>query len=298
MSKFIFSEAHQFTTVSDVFSEDEFIARHFTKPGNPKRAKDSFLNHTLKNSKMSAILKQLSTMRNGLTHDRNGVPIVDCGVFMGIFSIAMSVLSEKLQIKTNLSAFEANPLLERTIRENFDLYGADVDLHMQGIGDDYTSLEFVYRKGGLIDGTVFNTAEKKQSDFETVQCDVIPLGKALPASAFPGLVKIDIEGNEPNAFRSIMNDKTLLSNVFIVEFAPWQSKVKINDQLTFGEFLLQNFNVLNMDNWMSKAPLRHLEDLAKLDELIEGQLRKHNTDLLLIPRCLPEISATMLAYCE
>jgi FkbM family methyltransferase len=214
--------------------------------------------------------------------------ITDIGVFMGNFAVAAALTADRLGIARTLAAYEANPELIAPIRRNLALYGLEgqVTLHNNGIGGQRGTLEFSFRPDGLIGGSL--AVAPADAARARVACEVLPLAEVLSADPAPGLVKIDIEGVEPDAFGSIAADPDRLANAFIVEFAPWQAGRRLGGT-TYGAFLLEVFDVYNIGNWLWVPFLEPVPDAAALAAVCEGKRRQHNTDLLLLPRALPEL---------
>src|SRR5690606_23120472 len=117
------------------------------------------------------------------------------------------------------------------ILANLALYDVSAKVHGAGIGGAYGMLSFKHKADGLIGGTLFKPDSKNGLDgYVTVECEVIPLAAALNPNMGPGMVKIDIEGNEVAAFNSIAADAERLNNVFIIEYAPWQGQQAVGDE--------------------------------------------------------------------
>ena len=277
------SEALNFTSTSDVYDQDDFTSSHFRPVYDIVESAEIYLEHIRRTRKLHAIL---STLNQWLSDPSKPVHVLDCGVFMGTFTIAAALVARDLGIATNLIACEANPLLEQPIQKNFELYDVNAKLQINGIGSKYGQLEFAYRDGGLIDGTFHHIANKKKGEHGSIICDVIPLNSVIPDTAQVGLVKLDIEGNEPGAFSTISHNENQLRNIFVVEFSPWQQKARLNDHLSYGEFLLTNFAILNAENWASAKPLTRLDTEKALETCLQNQNRHGNTDLIFVPKTL------------
>ena len=110
------------------------------------------------------------------------------------------------------------------------------------------------------------------------------------------LVKIDIEGNEPTAFKSIVgNEASLTNNIFIIEFAPWQTDQSFGDGDTFGGFLLDNFDIYNIGNWAAARIESQITLKQDFKNCLSASNRQWNTDLLLIPKKMRNLGEALMA---
>lgn len=285
MSDLIYSAVGCFTSVRDPYMGDRFVARLFRPGGEAATARtrfDAFLrDRKLIPLLLSGIARDRATIGDGAA----AIPVIDCGVFMGNFSVAAALQAARVDLDVEITAYEANPALVGPIRDNMALYGLDIAVHANGIGGDYGTLKFAHSEGGLIGGTLFMPGRKQESGpgATTVDCEVIPLCDALPPELAPGLVKIDIEGNEVAAFGSIANDPGRINNVYFVEFAPFQARLPIGDT-PYGEFLLAHYAVFDVGSWLWTPHVHRLTDVAALENCLKERAgRAHNTDLLMIP---------------
>ncbi|MCW5724834.1 MAG: FkbM family methyltransferase [Maricaulaceae bacterium] len=233
------------------------------------------------------LLEEIARFRG----DVNSIPIVDCGVFMGNFTIAAALLAEHAELELSITAYEANPALLEPIRANLALYNVSAKVHCAGIGGAYGVLNFVHKADGLIGGTLFKPDSKRGIEgYVANECEVIPLAAVLDPSMGLGIVKIDIEGNEVAAFNSIAADAGRLSNVFIIEYAPWQGKQAVGNQ-TYNEFLLQHFDLFDVNNWLWVPSLQAISNAAALEQcMVANKTRTHNTDLVLVPKEMTTLS--------
>jgi len=313
MTDLIYSAVGQFTSVRDPYLEDHFVARLFRPGGDAATARARFAAFLKDRPLLPLLLAGLARARAAIGDGAGAIPVVDCGVFMGNFSVATALQAARAGLPVEITAYEANPALADPIRANMALYDLEVAVHANGIGGDYGTLKFAHAEGGLIGGTLFmpNRKEETGPGATTVDCAVIPLRDALPPELAPGLVKIDIEGNEVAAFGSIIGDAGRINNVWFVEFAPFQARLTVGASgggasgggasaggasagggMCYGDFLLARYAVFDVGSWLWVPHVRRLRDLAALEDCLKaGDARAHNTDLLLIPQDMADLVA-------
>lgn len=294
MDNLIYSAVGCFTSVRDPYIGDRFVAEMFKQDGQAAEARQRFAGFLQTRPLLPLLLEEIARFRDD---DANPIPLVDCGVFMGNFAIAAALQAERAGLELSITAYEANPALIAPIRANLALYGVTAKVRGAGIGGAYGTLNFVHAAGGLIGGTLFMPDSKKKSgdDYVTTACEVVPLADVLVPDMGPGLVKIDIEGNEVAAFNSIATDDGRLNNVFIVEYAPFQGRIAVGNE-SYNDFLLRHFDVFDVNNWLWMPSLRALPDAAALESCMEAHKnRAHNTDLALVPKAMTALSARLAA---
>lgn len=293
MEDLIYSPVGRFTSVRDPYMTDRFVSGLFTQPGVAAQARPRFGQFLETRPLLPLLLQEIAAAGSGAAP----LEVVDCGVFMGNFAIAAALQADRVGVPVRLSAYEANPALAAPIAANLALYGVEADVHARGIGGAPGKLEFVHGADGLIGGTVYHADRKRSgaAGTTTVECEIIPLKDALSGTPVPGLVKIDIEGNEVDAFGSIAGDAARLNNVFLVEFAPFQGRLPIAGT-TYAEFLLAQFEIIDVGNWLWVPVWRPLADARALADCLTGERsRVHNTDLLLVPKALTALRARLAA---
>jgi hypothetical protein len=169
--------------------------------------------------------------------------------------------------------------------QNFRLYDSNVSLHWSGISDLSGRADLVVSSRSTIGASLKTEHHHINGISDIFNIPILSLANALGSPQAPSLVKIDIEGLEVPAFRSIHNNPSQIQNVFIIEFAPSQCNQMISGSLTYSDFLLANYRIYNIGNWSwysSLTPLETENDLIKAD-LGNGGF---NTDLLLIPKAI------------
>jgi FkbM family methyltransferase len=291
MTDLIFSAASRFTSVKEPYATDKFVAQNFKDGGSAGSAAKDYEEF------LDTRRPLLTALLHGIAEANGASPIrvVDCGVFMGSFGITVALQARKIGLSVDITAFEANSALIRPIQENYSIYGVNASLHAFGIGGKRETVEFVYPTDGLIGGTAFNVDNKKHVDFVSSACEIIPLKEALSASPLAGLVKLDIEGNEVAAFLSIADDEARLNNVFIIEFAEYQAQRKFGET-TFGSFLLSQFDIFDVSNWLWVPFVRRIADMDSLSSVKDTKSnRAHNTDLVLVPKSMAGVSSQLAA---
>jgi FkbM family methyltransferase len=292
MADLIYSAVGCFTSVRDPYVSDRFVTEMFQQEGRAEDARARFAAFLATRPLLPLLLEEIARFRG----DDDPVPVVDCGVFMGNFCIAAALQADRLGLDLAITAYEANPVLVGPIRDNLALYDVQAKVRGAGIGGAYGTLSFVHAAAGLIGGTLLMPdSQKANGDHVTVDCEVIPLAEVLVPDLGPGLVKIDIEGNEVAAFGSVIGDAGRLNNVFIVEYAPWQGKLMLGGE-SYNDVLLRHFDVFDVNNWLWVPSLRPLRDAAALEHCMEAHKnRAHNTDLVLVPKAMTALSARLLA---
>lgn len=287
MPDVIYSSVGCFTSVREPFIQDDFVRSIFKQVIPAEEARQRYAAFLTDRPFLPMLLEALAAEGQG------PVGVVDCGVFMGNFAIAAHIQAERAGVPVRISAYEANPALIDPIKANFDIYGVPGAVHGNGIGGEYGVLEFVHSPEGMIGGTVFAAKSKRRErdTYQSTSCEIVPLSAALADDPAPGLVKIDIEGNEVAAFSSIAGDANRLNNVFITEYAPYQGRHEIAGT-TYDDFLLQHFAVYDINNWLWFPYVRPLTSPEAMARVMEAHpSRPDNTDLLFIPRKLTGLIA-------
>ena len=289
MTDVIYSSVGCFTSVREPFIQDEFVRSIFKQVIPAEQARQRYAAFLADRPFLPMLLQALAAEGQG----EAPVQVVDCGVFMGNFAIAAHIQAERAGVPIEISAYEANPALIEPISANFAMHGVTGQVHGNGIGGAPGVLEFVHSPAGMIGGTVFSTENKRsgREDYLTTQCQIVPLSDTLADRPAPGLVKIDIEGNEVSAFSSIVADAHRLNNVFITEYAPYQGRKAIGST-TYDAFLLRHFAVFDINNWLwfpYARPLTSPEAMARVMEAHPS--RPDNTDLLFIPKAMTDLIA-------
>jgi FkbM family methyltransferase len=297
MTDLIYTPVGQFTSVRDPYMDDRFVAGLFRAGGDAATARTRFGNFLKDRPLLPLLLRGIARARAEIGDGAAAIPVVDCGVFMGNFSIAAALQAAREGLPVEIAAYEANPALADPIRANMALYGVAVAVHAHGIGGAYGTLRFAHAAGGLIGGTLFNPDRKEAAGpgATVTECAVIPLRDVLPPELAPGLVKIDIEGNEVTAFASIQGDAGRINNVWFVEFAPFQARLAMAG-VDYGTFLLDHYAVFDVGSWLWAPQMRRLGDTAALEDCLRAAgSRAHNTDLLLIPHGMADLVAEVAA---
>jgi len=248
-------------------------------------------------------IKHMNVLSRTLDHLRNlngmcEVSIFDVGVYMGTFSIFASRICDDLQLTPQITCVEAMEVLKDSINANFLNYKLDsVTLILAALSDaDGENLTIGTRKGGLIGSTVVRPEIKAGNDGTLVEVESLSLHTLLDrARTTHSLVKIDIEGNEVRAFNSISdNEAFLANNIFIIEFAPWQTDQSFGDGDTYGGFLLDNFDIYNIRSWGAAQINSQITAKQDLKNCLSNSNRQWNTDLLLIPKKMRNLGEALM----
>jgi hypothetical protein len=157
------------------------------------------------------------------------------------------------------------------------------------VGDnDYKNVRIGVRKGDMIGATASNPEKKAGSDGNIYEVESVSLASIVQElHEDSAIVKLDIEGNEVNAFSSLVNAG--LDNkrfVYIIEFNPPQINRIVGKGETYGQFILSRFSVFNLGSWNTHNPevkSLQLTTYSDLENCLSGGTRSGNTDLLLIP---------------
>lgn len=294
MADVIFSPVGRFTTVRDPYVQDDYVQKLFTKVTLPSEARSRYKSFLVDQPLLPLLLTALA--EDAAAQEK--VEVVDCGVYMGNFTIAVDIQAEAAEVTVALSAYEANPVLQTPIAANLAMYGVIARLEGKGIGGAHEMLEFAAPQDALIGGTLYDIAGKTSNPERHVTLTpvpVIPLSAALSPEPAPGLVKLDIEGNEVDAFRSIARDPARLNNIFCVEYAPFQGHHSVAGQ-SYNDFLLDHFAVFDINNWLWWPYAHRLATPEALSRVMQDHpSRPVNTDLLLVPKAMELLIAEIAA---
>lgn len=275
----LFEKDSGFTTVRDPYIQDEFVANRYVDTKNAIDAAGRFLKVLERNKFLHGLFETLAA---GQGHEQQDLEILDCGVYMGMFTVACGLIAAEKGIKVRLRAYEANPALIQSIRNNLELHGVTAELQNSGIAGVKGTMEFVYATGRMIGGTLFNPDAKKSGDYSSTQSSVLDLASVLQDEARLSLVKLDIEGSEVEAFASIKTRRSKCENLFIVEYAPWQGEMQFGET-TYAEWLLSEFAIYRLGSWAHCSEVVRIATVEELQNSVNLGRRSFNVDLLLVP---------------
>lgn len=272
--------AERFVCVAEPYIWDEFVKAHHRsiRPEEVDLLIPIYTREVLKNKLLEGLVTDLKA-----SNGSNKLHIVDIGVYMGVFSIAMAAVSKQAELAASIHAYEANPVLVPAIGKNLQLHGVRASLHFNAIGRSRGKQDFVVGHGVAIGGSLVNSGTKNREDFSSYTVDVLPLSDVISDDDDLALVKIDIEGYEVLAFSSICRNKEKLNNIFIVEYAHWQGSEEVEPGVPYNEFLVHNFSIFNVGNWAWSTGVVCIEGVQSLNDCTLGN-GGHNTDLLLITK--------------
>lgn len=294
MNKKVIARSSGYISVLDPYNIDTFVKSEYSEDVNIDQKYGEYLKFINIKSDISKIIKEVIAYNKKL---ENSIPlcIIDCGVFMGTFSVAAGLVAADAGAETRQYAYEANQALIDPIRMNFAGYGLDIAVHNNGVSGAKGTLEFAHSSTGIIGGSLIGAADRG-SEYTKQVCEVLPLSDILDDHETLSVIKLDIEGSETGAFNSISDDRRKLSNVFIVEYAPWQGAVKLDNGQTYNEFLICNFDILDLKNWMfSQAAV--IDNVTALERIVENQPSRPNSDIALIPKGAGQIFDNLKAQC-
>lgn len=284
----IINKSSRFISVADPYRSDTFVEHSFVKADATRLDRAAFATQVREVGLLPALIEATS-------HHNNGRPlhIVDCGVYMGLFSVAAGTVARELGISFKIDAYEANPYLLDSIRENIHFYSLSAGLHNYGVSGAAGELRFSIPDGSMVGARVQAKAAPDEGNVQEVTCSIVPLSDILGKEDTCSLVKLDIEGCEVDAFRSIENAPEQLRNLFIVEYAPWQGEQSMASGSLYREWLVENFAVFSLGNWAYRSTIQELTEADQLKMNVLRELRKYNVDLCLVPRDLEEMVVSL-----
>lgn len=176
--------------------------------------------------------------------------ISDCGVYMGEFSIQANIICDMLQIEKYINAYEASPLLIEPIKKNLKIYDVEAKCYNYGIGETFEEKSLFIKKGRMI-GSGSRIPPQSFEPFE-IKSKFIPMENTIDPQ-YINVVKLDLEGNEVEAFRSICNNINKMNNIFIVEFSTYQQERSVCHK-KYIEWIFDNYNVYGLGGCLSAIP--------------------------------------------
>lgn len=279
MTDSLLSFSHNnFVTFSDPYCMDDFVKLHF-KPIQLDSFDPLDFYHFLKDGLLERLIKSIYKKES-----QRGISFIDAGVYMGSFSIAASLICRQNNFKHSIQAIEGLPNLIVPVQKNFDLYGVkDAILRNNVVGDqDGILVPICARKGFMIGATALNPGDKTDTEWETCEVESVSLASVVQQlQEYSAIVKIDIEGNECKAFKSLLDTNLdRKSIVYIIEFTSWQINSIMSEGENYGQFILNRFNVFNLSEWGNRNLNLESLRISTLSGL--GDCLSH-TDLLLVP---------------
>jgi hypothetical protein len=284
--KLLVSKWSGFYSVPDPYIRDRFVSQTHELLETSFDLRQKLSSKFLKSVERSQLARIVRAMKDSHLIEDEVLNVIDGGVFMGVFSIATNGIAQMLSLSAMIEAYEMSAMLKESILANFSLHQCPVCLEMCGIGEhDSESANLYFRDDGLIGASAIPSANVSSTTF--AESSMKSLSSILKKGGIrtSNLIKLDLEGHEPNAFKSLLSTPELLRNIFIIEYSAWQGKRDFSSsQKSWAEFLCDNFYVFNLQNWISSKPsiqVSHADGL--LDDLETGS-KVWNTDILLIPR--------------
>lgn len=284
----IVNKSSGFISVADPYWSDTFVQRSFFDAEASKLDTTAFIAQ-INTVGLLPVLLDAADRHNA---DRP-LHVVDCGVYMGLFSIAAGLVAQERDISVQIDAYEANPYLLAPIRENIAFYGLSVKLHNHGVSGAKGDLRFSIPDGSMVGARLQAKAALGVGGTREVTCSVVPLSDLLALDDACSLVKLDIEGCEVDAFRSIQKSPEQLRNLFIVEYAPWQGNQRMSNDHLYREWLIDNFAIFSLGNWGYKSVIQELTSAEHLTQDVLQDVKQFNVDLLLVPHDLKNMVALL-----
>lgn len=125
---------------------------------------------------------------------------LDIGANLGFFSL---MIGERLRTNGKVLAFEPHPLLADLARRNSFIngLGSVITVHQFGLSDVDAESDFAYPKEHLGGGRIGETAQLDR--YDVVRSSVRRLDDVLDPGIRVDLMKIDVEGHEPQVVRGM-----------------------------------------------------------------------------------------------
>jgi len=270
-----------FFSTPNPFDQDSWVAGNSRVVAESEFDRAKFASFVTANSILPRVLETIIDCGEAVGQ----MLCIDGGGFMGTFSVAARMAAYEAGLNLSTHVYEANSDLYDGLRSNVNRYSVEIFFHKEAISEFSGFIEFGSSPGNSIGGSALSPRDKAGETGAVRSVPAKSLADVLPETYEWGLVKLDIEGVEHLAFRSVEESALKLRNVFIVEYAPWQGSQMMGEG-TYSEFLLRNFEVFNIGNWLYTSSLERREisnEKQLLEDTVKGN-REYNTDLLLLPR--------------
>jgi FkbM family methyltransferase len=154
---------------------------------------------------------------------RPGDQFIDGGANIGLLSLTAAYL---VGATGRVHAFEPNPAMHERVLEHLRLNDlvSRVVVHQLGLSDREATLQFRIIDGGAESGTVAKLSDDVAAHVtQTMSIRVVPGDSLLADSLTPDrrtLIKLDVEGHEPEALRGLLKTVDRLRAAVITENHP------------------------------------------------------------------------------
>ena len=152
----------------------------------PEELRDLIYREAYEHSERSLLIRVL----------KPGMRTLEIGAGVGF----ISMLAHKLSGPGNVRSYEANPKLEKTIRENFRLNGMVPDLRMKAVTTDGQPVTF-FRNDNIISSSLYD--RKLEAEKIVVQSEAF---NSVVAEFNPDVLVMDVEGAEVEIFATAKLD--------------------------------------------------------------------------------------------
>ncbi|WP_394692833.1 FkbM family methyltransferase [Hyphobacterium sp.] len=261
-----------FVSVSDPFLNEHFIQKHFEKTitASTRRYFRFISNQTL-----------LPQILMGISQHNDGAPVrvFDVGCFMGTFAVAAKFAANSVDVETEVTCVEPNSRILDGLSANLSINKVDGVVIEAAMGKGGTKESLAYQESRMIGARLLAPGEAPPIGSITASVDTISLSDLIPMENTVGLVKLDINGLELAAFRSILMAPSRYNNVFLVRFRFWQLDKEFDRGMSTLDWMLDHFQVHLIKNPILPADTPLGEPIKSLKAFTEPE-----SYVLLVPK--------------
>ena len=213
----------------------------------------------------------------------------DVGGYLGLYSVFVGVLAQERGISIPIRCFEPGPT-EKLIQANAAIngFGQDFELRQSALTDVVGPILYEYQGGMTLSGGISRSKHTFSRITHSTTLDVEIDDGFEHFDAI--IMKIDIEGFEPDALRELNKHKKRVP-IIIAEVQPWAMQKKIHDR-TFVQLLTEDYLLVEIGNSMWPHHYLPLEAKDMRSYLKEIKSRKGGmSDVIMIEKSLPGAEA-------